>query len=113
MQACTKKRLSPASHTSYNPIGFDPAEVLPVHLRRYADQETSFHPSVLRQELLRRQVDQVVRAGVSFRLGDDPSHQEARLPPPLPPHAQAGVGGRDQLGGSTVCPGRDLGRDDP
>ena len=45
--------------------------------------------------------------------GKQSKDQGGGLKTPLPPHAQAGVRGRDQPGGSAMRPRRDLGRDDP
>ena len=42
MIARTRKRLSTAIRTFYNPVGFDPTEVLPPHLHRYADHARFF-----------------------------------------------------------------------
>ena len=42
MLARTRNRLPTAIRTVYNPIGFDPIEILPDHLRRYSDHARYF-----------------------------------------------------------------------
>jgi hypothetical protein len=42
MRSCTKSRSLVAFRSLYNPVGFDPIEVLPLHLHRYADYARFF-----------------------------------------------------------------------
>ena len=54
------RRRAPPTCTVYNPIGFDPAEVLPPHLHRYADHARFFLPVLYAQQVSKDLKDEFV-----------------------------------------------------
>ena len=60
MIALTRKRLRTANHTFYNPVDFDPTEVLPPHLRRYADHARFFLHVLYSQRVFKDLEDEFV-----------------------------------------------------
>ena len=58
---CLKSRQQAKPlRTSYNPIGFDPAEVLPLHLHRYADHARFFLHVLYSQRVFKEITDEFV-----------------------------------------------------
>jgi hypothetical protein len=55
----SRRRTKP-THTFYNPVGFDPAEVLPYHLHRYADHARFFLHVLYAQRVFKEIKDEFV-----------------------------------------------------
>ena len=81
MLARTEKRLPTANRTFYNPVGFDPAEVLPPPLHRYADHARFFLHVLYAQRVFKDVTDQFVRLKAAYLRRFFPSnavYQEVR-----------------------------------
>src|SRR4051812_14813857 len=74
MRACTRKRLPTAFHTYYNPVGFDPAEVLPPHLQRYADYARLFVHVLYAQRIFKDVKDEFVPLKAAYLRRSFPSN---------------------------------------
>jgi hypothetical protein len=53
-------REAPPTRTIYNPVGFDPVEVLPLHLHRYADHARFFVHILYAQRVFKDLTDEFV-----------------------------------------------------